>query len=281
MHSDRPTPAASAPATAPGQHRCFTSAASNSTYCVNTTLAIYPEAQAACAASGGYLVAYSSLQEQREVEAELVASGVLLGNFHQLYWMGLRTGERRLPCAISRCNCCRGQGQPSSDNSCIAPTRPNPPPLEPAGLQGAVWPNFTWADRSGAVYKGNYQRWGALRLAPSGNPTAGQVLLEPNNLSPPEHCAGSNITDAALREGVGTWADQSCFRPFASICEIEPLRPYPSYISYAGLNFTFYGGALPQAAAQAACYEQGGHLAAFTRYEQQQDDWVKNDARAF
>jgi hypothetical protein len=42
-------------------------------------------------------VAYSDIQEQQEVEAAMVATGVLLPNYHQLYWMGLRTGEPQGP----------------------------------------------------------------------------------------------------------------------------------------------------------------------------------------
>jgi hypothetical protein len=128
-------------------------------------------------------------------------------------------------------------------------------------------------DQNQAVYKGNYQHWGSLPPA-GGSSTfvsSSQALLEPNNRSPPEDCAGSNITDAALVDGVGTWADQSCVLPFVSICELEPLRMYPSYISSSGHNFTFYGGAVGQAAAEEACYQQGGHLAVYSSYQQQRE----------
>jgi hypothetical protein len=36
----------------------------------------------------------SDIYEQAEVEAQLLATGVLLPNYHQMYWMGLVTGER-------------------------------------------------------------------------------------------------------------------------------------------------------------------------------------------
>jgi hypothetical protein len=146
-------------------------------------------------------------------------------------------------------------------------------PAPSAGLQGARWPNFTWVDQNQAVYKGNYQHWGSLPPGGGSSTFVGgsQALLEPNNRVPPEDCAGSNITDAALVDGVGTWADQRCFLPFVSVCEFEPLRMYPSTISSSGHNFTFYGAAVGQAAAEEACYQQGGHLAAYSSYQQQRE----------
>jgi hypothetical protein len=70
---------------------------------------------------------------------------------------------------------------------------------------------------------------------------------------------------------VGTWSDQGCFLPYASVCEFDPLRMYPSFTSGTGHNFTFYGGAVGQAAAEDACYQQGGHLAVYSSYQQQRE----------
>jgi hypothetical protein len=67
-----------------------------------------------------------------------------------------------------------------------------------SGINGAMWPNFTWLDHVEAVYMGNYQHWG----------TAGPGRLEPNNLVPQEDCAGSNLTSSYTN--AGGWADHNC-----------------------------------------------------------------------
>lgn len=91
--------------------------------------------------------------------------------------------------------------------------------LDDAGFDGARWPNFTWVDRKTVIYNGTYQHWGVLQPGDQ---------LEPNNLVPPESCAGSNLTmgirpaDRApvIFDGVGGWADQNCTGQFVSVCKI-------------------------------------------------------------
>jgi hypothetical protein len=41
-----------------------------------------------------------------------------------------------------------------------------------------------------AIYKGNYQHWGTYQPG---------KRLEPNNMVPPENCAGSNTTQGVLQ----------------------------------------------------------------------------------
>jgi hypothetical protein len=72
-------------------------------------------------------------------------------------------------------------------------------PLHPAaGTLGAKWPNFTWINTDPAIYKGNYQHWGTYQPG---------KRLEPNNMAPPENCAGSNTTQGVLQ------ADKTTVRP--------------------------------------------------------------------
>jgi hypothetical protein len=157
---------------------------------------------------------------------------------------------------------------------CLWPS-PVLPPASPAGVQGTRWPNFTWVDRGRAIVKGDYQHWGGSSMvagsASTNSSSSVRALLEPNNLFPPENCAAANVSDAALQDGVGTWADHSCLLRFVSICEFVPLRLYPAYSTAAGNNFTFYGALMGQATAEAVCLQQGGHLAVYASYEEQRE----------
>ncbi len=66
----------------------YTSGTTANTYLLNTTAATFPDAQAACKARGGNLVAFGSVFEQLEVESYFISAGVLLPAFHNTYWMG-------------------------------------------------------------------------------------------------------------------------------------------------------------------------------------------------
>jgi hypothetical protein len=77
----------------------------------------------------------------------------------------------------------------------------------------STWPNFTWIDKSYAIFNGNYQHWGYTRLS-----GGGATLLEPNNLVPPENCAGGNFSEAY--GGASGWGDTNCSATYPMICEI-------------------------------------------------------------
>ena len=119
-----------------------------------------------------------------------------------------------------------------------------------SGVPGATWPNFTWIDRTEAIYKGNYQHWG----------TAGANLLEPNNLLPNEYCAGSNLT--VWYTNAGGWADHNCNEQYIFICEVWPPQKFEPYVSeVSGFEFTLYTTPMNQSFAETECNANGGHLA--------------------
>jgi hypothetical protein len=76
------------------------------------------------------------------------------------------------------------------------------------------WPNFQWSD-SVALDDMEYSHWGTFLPGPH---------LEPNNIFPPENCAGANFTQSY--GGLYGWADAGCFLSFPFICE-NPLPPNP------------------------------------------------------
>jgi hypothetical protein len=60
---------------------------------LNTKDMTFANAESFCNDQGGHLVAYNSLEEQREVEQCFTDQGVLLPNFDSFYWIGLKTGD--------------------------------------------------------------------------------------------------------------------------------------------------------------------------------------------
>jgi hypothetical protein len=138
-----------------------------------------------------------------------------------------------------------------------------------SSVNGAIWPNFTWLDKGKAIYMGNYQHWGTLMPG---------RRLEPNNIVPPENCAGSNLTMGIIRyeqliyDDVGGWADHHCSEKHPFICEIWPPQKYDSYVSaVSGYEFTLYTTPMNHSAAERECTANGGHLASYTSGQEQRD----------
>jgi hypothetical protein len=125
-----------------------------------------------------------------------------------------------------------------------------------SGMPGAQWPNFTWIDHNDAIYRGNYQHWGI-----SGKD------LEPNNLLPPETCAGSNLT--VWYTNCGGWADHNCKESYVYICEIGSPLAHPAFTSQNGNSFTLYTTPADFDTAQATCNAGGGHLASYADLQEQ------------
>jgi hypothetical protein len=85
----------------------------------------------------------------------------------------------------------------------------------------------------------------ALRLTPA---TAG-TYLEPNNLMPPENCAGANVSQPAglqatgqkalnyRPDGAGLWEDRPCSERHEFICEVLPNAQYEPYTASTGYTF--------------------------------------------
>jgi hypothetical protein len=136
-----------------------------------------------------------------------------------------------------------------------------------SNVNGAIWPNFTWLDHGKAIYQGNYQHWGTIMPG---------RILEPNNLVPPEVCAGSNLTAGIIRhreliyDGVGGWADHNCQEQYVFICEVLPPQKFGSYVSVvSGYEFTLYTTPMNHSAAEVECNANGGHLASYASQAEQ------------
>ncbi len=66
--------------------------ASNITFYLNTSLVNQSTAEANCNRHGGHLAAYTSPEEQQEVEQFFINGGWLFPKKHIHYWKGLRWG---------------------------------------------------------------------------------------------------------------------------------------------------------------------------------------------
>ncbi len=92
--------------------------------------------------------------------------------------------------------------------------------------QADEWPNFRWADLS-PLLASDYQGWGFFMP---------QNIKEPNNLMPPELCAGSNYTE--FLNGTWGWADTDCQAPYPFMCKVTraslpPLHVVPLLCGHA------------------------------------------------
>ena len=135
------------------------------------------------------------------------------------------------------------------------------------GVYGAQWPNFTWVDGEKAIYVGEYQHWGVLQPG---------MRLEPNNLNPPEDCAGSNLTMGIVKldktfgqDGIGGWADRNCEDVAPFICEVSPPETMHYTTTSTGATFIFHAVPASQADAEQVCNTDGGHLASYASLEEQ------------
>lgn len=77
--------AAAAPAFGP----TIRSANSGNMFTISTAALTQPAARQACNDMGAHLAAFSSLEEQAEMESRFAALGYLLPAFHKAYWLGL------------------------------------------------------------------------------------------------------------------------------------------------------------------------------------------------
>jgi hypothetical protein len=128
------------------------------------------------------------------------------------------------------------------------------------GNYGAKWPNFTWIDHNKAIYVGQYQHWGLYS-------TRAGASFEPNNLRPPENCAGANLTTSWL--AAGGWADHHCRERYTFICEVAPPMPSRPYTASTGNAFRFYATPLNKTDAEVECNMYGGHLASYLSLAEQ------------
>ena len=101
------------PCTVPGSAEIpqVTSNITGNVFFLNTSFVNQSVAQATCNANGGHLAAWSSQEEQAEVENFYLQGGWILPVFHSTYWMGMvsnnsawpafRYMDKALPCEPS------------------------------------------------------------------------------------------------------------------------------------------------------------------------------------
>ncbi len=149
-----------------------------------------------------------------------------------------------------------------------------------------LWPNFQWLDGSPApsnpsAQSSRYAQWGELTLSD------GRVMMEPNNLVPPEFCVAANASQA--QDSVWGWADQNCDTRNIFICKIPPSPPPmppppppsppppapPADLVHtsAALQAVFYfnNAKLRYNDAQSACVATGGSLVTYHAAAKQQE----------
>jgi hypothetical protein len=135
------------------------------------------------------------------------------------------------------------------------------------------WPTFSWP--SGAVLKsGAYQHWG--RYGPGQHP-------EPNNVFPPEDCAGANASQAY--DGSWGWSDEDCATRAPFVCEVAPPVPPPpspgpptqllgytttaSSSATAAARYVYNASQVDYMVARAGCAALRGTLAVFNSLSEQ------------
>jgi hypothetical protein len=219
----------------------YTSPKTGAVYLLNTQPLGLPAAQQACQDKGAQLVAYSSLAQQAEVrscagparpadrqrkprragdaaagsmaqappaplqvEANLIASGALLAEWTETYWMGLTASpwpkfswlDKSVP-APSAAGGLGGMTNPRSLSVCLFMTRPI------------------------CLHAGTYAHWGVYQPGDS---------LEPNQLTGNENCGLANYTMGY--GGAFGWADAPCESFHASICVVQGGRWSPQIELY-------------------------------------------------
>jgi hypothetical protein len=113
----------------------YTTTSTNVTFYYNATATDQASAEAACALSGGHLAAYTSAQEQNEVEQFYISQGYILPTFHKGYWIGLQVRPLRAhpglgTLCLTGCKCLPAYNpHPTPPH----PTPPHPTPPHPAG----------------------------------------------------------------------------------------------------------------------------------------------------
>jgi hypothetical protein len=75
----------------------ITSNITGNVFFLNTSMVNQTVAQRTCNANGGHLAAYSSQEEQAEVENFYLQGGWILPVFHSTYWMGLESNNSAWP----------------------------------------------------------------------------------------------------------------------------------------------------------------------------------------
>jgi hypothetical protein len=128
------------------------------------------------------------------------------------------------------------------------------------GLKATTWPSFGWIDKTaGAFNPGVYNNWGNL-----------DGVIEPNNMMGPELCVVANYSQAQ-RDAWG-WSDTNCGGRYPYMCKVVGTggsEPPQLTSNITGNVFQLYLNRSTQAAAEATCQAQGGHLAVYlSDYEQ-------------
>jgi hypothetical protein len=192
----------------------YSSEVTNNTYILNQFVSNFTKAQEFCTDNGGHLAAFSSLEEQQEVEGYYIEMGYLLPTYHKSYYIGTRrpaprvAGRRIWPAFC----CYPGRPGPMADSA----HRP-----KTAGAYQRTRPDWIWLNPLVTWNETSYKHWGVYSVDGS---------AEPNNKDPPEDCAVANYTEAY--DNVFGWADTNCANKFIFMCKL--IRGWPLVPSCLG-----------------------------------------------
>ena len=120
------------------------------------------------------------------------------------------------------------------------------------------WPRFNWIDGLAGPNRSTYQHWGYYMP---------QNILEPNNIFPPENCAGANFTQAY--DIAWAWSDASCSVKAPYICKALALGAFYYTSAISGATYVFNNTPITQVAAAQACKDYGAAPVSFTSLEEQ------------
>jgi hypothetical protein len=126
------------------------------------------------------------------------------------------------------------------------------------GLNASTWPRFSWIDGSPGPNNRTYGHWGYYMP---------QNILEPNNIFPPESCAGANYTQAY--EGAWAWSDTRCSLAAPFICKTLNLGAFHYTSPGSGSTYVFNNTPVTQSAAAQACKDYGAAPVSFKSLDEQ------------
>jgi hypothetical protein len=136
------------------------------------------------------------------------------------------------------------------------------------------WPNFRWINGMIGPNNWTYNHWGTYKPG---------THLEPNNVYPPEHCAGANMTEAF--DSAFGWGDENCDMQLPFICEVVPPNMPPPTPAppqgqynytiqapsqyYRAVSFVLSTDLVDYATAEGRCEEMRGYLVSYENLEEQ------------
>lgn len=192
----------------------YTSNQTGNTYILNTNKMVARDAQSYCNSQGGHVVAYTSYDEQSEVEGYFTSQVRLASGRNAPHLSGRQAAVATDPVAT--------KSHALVPASHVIPTSPR----YHMSMQGYLLPYyhrhywlglrasqplaFKWSDPyAAAPARDTYQNWGA----------AGTRAAEPNNLLGFELCGAANFSQAS--DAAWGWSDVRCDNAYIFICMVR------------------------------------------------------------